>query len=165
MKRIIPTFEQYLFEDPDTAHKSGRELNFMSGGAMPFGYINGVMTIGKKGTIHYSKMRGLERSMYKSSGRVWTKEEVISFWNLDRPLADVINDLNDVLAPLKIKIEGNWLVERAIYVSLRRAYTTAEATSLERLDNVIKNAPNGSNDSYTIIWDDIFKYFVEKNAI
>lgn len=124
----LPTFEEFLFENPDTA-KFGlkRNLFFDDDDAYPFGEFKGVMYIHKKPrTTHYElgdeiipfklwdNGRVPDRYNMKNCGRLWTSEKLISFWNLETEFDDkIIAKLNKAIkeSRLKFKVDASWYVE------------------------------------------------------
>jgi hypothetical protein len=157
MKEIIPTFESYLFEDPDRVIANNVKVQFQDESSLPFGYYDDKMLIGDYSEMHDTLVPGKYRKDLQSPGRVWVDKKIISFWTIDRPIKKIIDDINKLAATAgknKFKIDKTWNIDVSMF-SLVKALGPRESGMLKPLSDVLRDAPKGQADSYTVEWEDI----------
>jgi hypothetical protein len=100
-----------LFESPDGIEADNlyditgeEDLSFYGRQAIPFGYYEGKMRVGKENEVHgdiykrYDDMNArVDRYSFKYGGRAWPMYKVISFWNYppSHEFKKVLNDIQE----------------------------------------------------------------------
>ena len=114
---MISKFIKFITENPDTCYWDYDDiLNYNSEGARPFGTYKGKVIIGKENNTHFD-MGNYTFSRYDliNSGRMWTLEKIISFWDLDQKttLEIIIKQLNRTIVEddLDFEINKEWKIE------------------------------------------------------
>lgn len=164
LREIVNTI---IFESPDTIPPNkvvNRILNYT--GAIPFGYYNKVLMIGQLGDWHSDLIPDLEsvgRNSFESAGRLWPREKIISFWDIDKNLNIIIKDLNKELKKeySEIKIDNNWYIDVISFNLLKSTHSTQKSSFLKPLDEFIKESPLGESELYSANWSKSDKYYSE----
>jgi virulence-associated protein VapD len=166
----VGSVSEGLNESPDSISKdvSNSDLRQRSADAISFSFDDKFkIAISKKGETHedlFNKMNKGEipRIGHVTSktiqGRFWIKEEIISFWNIGgRPIKFAIDKLNAHLKLNKIKtqITTSWNVDCCSYIA-NKLRGIDDASILKPLSQVIKEAPFGDCDEYTVEWNTLF---------
>jgi len=113
-----------LFESPDEAvnpQNNNETVGYQDVGAYPFGYYNDKLYIGEESETHDDIVATTTEDDYftasrhdlKYSGRIWTKEKLISFWDFPKnkvSLQKIIKDLDDYFRVLDFK-NDDWYIE------------------------------------------------------
>ena len=155
MKRFIPTFEEHmLLESPDRVFPENDKkigVGYKSQDARAFCYVDDKMKVSGLGQDH-EQLVEFGRSYIKCAGRFWYDEKIISFWEFDRPIVDIIESLNEISW---INIDETWRVDVSSY-ALLKTKGWRESGKLVPLSDVLDNAPDGLCDTYSVSWDGAF---------
>ena len=112
MKKRL-TLESLIIESPDFVQIPGNKSHYTDDDAIPFGYYEGKLYVGKFGKVHpYIDVPALRNAPYKDGsawqkdrtdfqlpGRIWIKKGIFSFWEYPSisELQQIIKDLDIVI--------------------------------------------------------------------
>jgi len=88
-----------LYENPDAIIYNDKEIRYHQLGTYPFGYYKGKLIIGKETESHIQMLdrKYQERSLahIKYSGRLYTKEKIITFWDYppENKIGKILKDI------------------------------------------------------------------------
>jgi hypothetical protein len=153
MKEIIPNFDSYLNENPDTANFNRVYLTAADYDSYAFGEFKGVMYISHERGTHYDLGKNIPEELWNfgksperwnliNCGRLWSEYKFISFWDVETKLdMKLIKKINEAFKHLDIKIDNTWYVE----VQDLTGFNKADVLS-------IKNAITSDKKRYNINW-------------
>ncbi|HRW22758.1 MAG TPA: hypothetical protein P5509_12370, partial [Bacteroidales bacterium] len=114
------------------------------------------MLVGDKKSRHKEQHPPKTRKDFRSPGRIWEKNKIISFWRLDDKLTDVIKDVNTVLNDIGagFQIDSSWKIEVAQTDHFEKG-DIETMKYLLNLFNFAKKEKNGKVKNYDCEWEKI----------
>ncbi|MCK9415406.1 hypothetical protein M0Q97_01960 [Candidatus Dojkabacteria bacterium] len=149
-RKMISKFIEFIKESPDICYYFDDELCYMTVGAHPFGTLNGKTMVGEEKETHYDLARPKSRDDLTNAGRLWSENNIISFWNLDQQttLEIVIKELNKAI----IKKDYYFIIDDKWEIEVFNRYD--KTVEFYNLFDFMKLAPYGYNNRYSAIFDE-----------